>query len=96
LVDIFELVLDEVRVIIQQVFHVEEILLFHFHQLNLDPYKFFRLVVQELEEDALLFVMVIFLSMIEPNLMLVTKNYYLFVENDLKIQPLVMEVNQTK
>jgi hypothetical protein len=93
LVDIFELIWDVGLVIDQQEFRVEEILLFHFHQLNHDPYKSFQLVAQELEEDALLFVMVIFLSMIVPNQMSVTKDHYLFVENDLKIMLLLMEVN---
>jgi hypothetical protein len=79
------------QVKVQQVYHVEEILLFHFHLLNHDPYKSFQLVVQELEEDALLFVMVIFLSMIEPNQMLVSIDYYQFVE-----YVLMMNVKQTK
>jgi hypothetical protein len=78
LVGIFELKLDVVQAKVQQGYHVEEILLFHFHLLNHDPYKSFQLVVQELEEDALLFVTAIFLSMIEPILLLVTKFHYLF------------------
>jgi hypothetical protein len=41
-------------------------------------------VVQELEEDALLFVRAIFLSMIEPIEMLVTKHHCLIDDLDSK------------